>query len=416
MNSETELTYSNGYVPLPIKLLNKIASGSTARFGRFNRLDARNLLRTARYKTGLSDWGDSRVKEALTALVESVIQEGNLTLFGRFTMRKFLLENLSSRLRIIDVLKRFPEIRQQKIHRPIFITGWYRSGTTFFHNLFASHPTLRAPLFWELRYPCPGLEPQTVAPRHVIRKVNLQTKIHRYLAPGFSKAHRMDPLKPEECLHLFEKACAGTTAFFITEAKSFAWWLLDHGMQQGYEFYKAQLQLLSWLRPAKRWIVKWPYHLWHIDTLLKTFPDAIVIILHRDPREAIPSVCSLAALARASFCESIDTAALGRFWLDYSEAGLQRSEMARKNARADQIIDINYPELTKDPQSVMQYMLNQIDLSTDKPWFNSLGIDLKMKEAKQKQHQYALSQFGLSAVKIRARFAEYIEKYDLSST
>ena len=152
MNSETHFTYSNVYVPLPIKLLNKITSSSMSTSARFNRLDARNLLKTARHKTGLSDWGDSRVKEALAALVESVIQEGNLTLFGRFTMRKFLLENLSSRLR-------------------------------------------------------------------------------------------------------------------ITEAKSFAWWLLDHGMQQGYEFYKAQLQLLSWLRPAKRWIVKWPYHLWHIDTL-----------------------------------------------------------------------------------------------------------------------------------------------------
>jgi hypothetical protein len=187
-------------------------------------------------------------------------------------------------------------------------------------------------------------------------------------------------------------------------------------MQQGYEFYKVQLQLLSWLRPAKRWILKWPYHLWHIDTLLKTFPDAIVIILHRDPREAIPSVCSLAALARASFCESIDTAALGRFWLDYNEAALQRSEMARKNARVDQIIDIHYTDMTKDPLSVIENILNQIDLASDKPWFNSLGIDLKMKEAKQRQHQYALSQFGLSADNIRERLAEYIEKYDLSST
>ena len=416
MNSETHFTYSNVYVPLPIKLLNKITSSSTSTFGRFNRLDARNLLRTARHRTGLSDWGDSRVKEALAALVESVIQEGNLTFFGRVTMRKFLLENLSSRLRIIDVLKRFPEIRQQKIHRPIFITGWYRSGTTFFHNLFASHPTLRAPLFWELRYPCPGLDPQTVAPRHVIRKVNLQAKIHRYLAPGFSRAHRMDPIKPEECLHLFEKACAGTTAFFITEAKSFAWWLLDHGMRQGYEFYKVQLQLLSWLRPTKRWILKWPYHLWHIDTLLKTFPDAIVIILHRDPLEAIPSVCSLAALARASFCESIDTAALGRFWLDYNEAALRRSEIVRKNVRANQIIDIHYSDLTKDPQSVIENMLNQIDLATDKPWLNVLGISQKMKAAKQRKHQYALSQFGLTADMIRGRLAGYIEKFELSTT
>ena len=72
--------------------------------------------------------------------------------------------------------------------------------------------------------------------------------------------------------------------------------------------------------------------------------------------------------------------------------------------------------MTKDPLSVIENILNQIDLASDKPWFNSLGIDLKMKEAKQRQHQYALSQFGLSADNIRERLAEYIEKYDLSST
>jgi len=65
--------------------------------------------------------------------------------------------------------------------------------------------------------------------------------------------------KPEECLHLFENAGMGTTAFFITEARSFAWWLLE------------------------------------------VFPDATVIHIHRHPCAAIPSVCSLAALGPGAF-------------------------------------------------------------------------------------------------------------------
>jgi hypothetical protein len=31
------------------------------------------------------------------------------------------------------------------------LTGWYRTGTTYLHNLLASQPNLRVPLFWQLR-------------------------------------------------------------------------------------------------------------------------------------------------------------------------------------------------------------------------------------------------------------------------
>jgi len=327
-------------------------------FGRVVSLQSEDLLETAGRKTALTDWGDPWLHEALTALLDSVNQEGELTFFGRYSLRQFLIGNLGSRQRIIEVLKRYPEINQQKIQKPIFITGWYRSGTTHLHNLFALHPDLRAPLFWELRHPCPTLDPRTADPNRQIRRVKLAGKIHGYLAPGFSAIHAPEAERPEECLHLFDKACAGTTSFFMTEAKGFAWWLLDHGIQHGYDFFKIQLQLLNWLRPGRRWVLKWPYHLWHLETLLKTFPDATVIQLHRDPCQSIPSVCSLAAAARAPFCQSIDDAALGEFWLNYDEAGLNRGLKARQTAKANQIIDIRYPDLKKIPfQSLIKFRI-----------------------------------------------------------
>jgi hypothetical protein len=226
----------------------------------------------------------------------------------------------------------------------------------------------------------------------------------------------MQTEKPEECLHLFDKACVGTTSFFITEAQSFACWLLDHGIEHGYDFYKIQLQLLNWLRPGRQWVLKWPYHLWHLDTLLQTFPDAAVIHLHRDPREAIPSVCSLAAAARAPFCEGIDVKALGKFWLSYCEAGLKRGLTAHRNDGAIQVINIRYRDLKQNPLSVIKQIQKSIDLGESPAWTQSLPPDPKAFEKKgPHRHGYSSAQFGLNPGEIRERFSGYIENYAIST-
>ena len=416
MNGGNHISIERPYTPIPIRLVNGLARKTTPVFDWPASLQSEDLLEVAARRTRLLDWGDPWFKEALAALLDSVNAEGKLTFFGRFSLRQFLIGNLGSRLRTIEVLKRFPEIQQQKIHRPIFIIGWYRTGSTHLHNLLALHPDLRAPLFWELRHSCPSLDPRTADPHKQIRSVRLDGKIHSYLAPGFNAIHSLEADKPEECLHLFDKACAGTTSFFMSEAKSFAGWLLDQGIQHGYEFYKIQLQLLNWLRPGRQWVLKWPYHLWHLETLLDIFPDAIVIHLHRDPCQAIPSVCSLAAAARAPFCESIDKTALGEFWLDYYATGLERGLKARQKAGANQIIDIRHPDLQKDPLSVIAQIEKKIKLGESERWIKSIRASLKSRENKvPERHHYDPIQFGLNADQTRERFSSYIEDYDLAS-
>ena len=417
MLSNKQPTYTGPYAPAPVRLLNSVARRSKPISDRLIPLELQDLFESACHKTGLSEWGDQRFKEALRVLLNSVSREGQLTFFGRFALGQFLVDNLCRRLRIIETVKRFPEIGRQKIQRPIFITGWYRTGSTYLHNLLASHPHIRAPLLWELRHPCPAVDPRKVDSQKIIRKVRLTNRIHRYLSPGFSVAHAMPAEKPEECLHLFENAFCGTTGFFITEAKTYAWWLLDQDVQHGYEFYKMQLQLLNWQRPGRQWVLKWPYHLWHLDTLLKTFPDATIIQLHRDPGAAIGSVCSLAAIARSSFCASIDAAALGQFWLEYNEAGLQRGFSVRQKTGADQIIDIRYPDLMADPLAEINRILKAVDLDSDPIWENSLRADFKTPPQKKRiSHRYAPSQFGLDPGKMRERFTTYMADYALAPT
>ena len=380
--------------PPPIRLLNAVAAKAMRAAGRDVSLSLNDLLEKAQGRTHLNDPGDRSALEAFGAQLESVNREGGLT-------------------PVVDAVKRFPCITQQTISRPIVVTGWYRCGTTYLHNLLATHPHLRAPLYWELMHPCPAVDPRRVKPQKLIRRTKLANRIHHFLAPDFKHAHSMPAGAPEECLHLFDNAGMGTTAFFITEAQSFAVWLLEHDLRPGYEFYVQQLQLLNWLRPGRRWILKWPYHLWHLDALLDVLPDTLVVHLHRDPRKAIPSVCNLAALAREPFCNQIDRQALGQFWINYNAIGLERGLAARERAGTNRILDVDYAELTSNPLAVIQRILDRAGLEPDAAWLRSIPTACTENQATPAAYPaFSLSQFGLDADQIRERFATYIDTYD----
>ena len=406
MDPKSQRTYKGVSTPLPIRWLNTIAN-------RPEELSLDQLLEKAYGRTHLNDPGDPDAMEAFGALVESVNREGDLTFFGRLTLRQFIIGKLSNRLRIIEALKRYEEISNQKVHCPIFVTGWYRCGTTYLHNLLASHPQSRAPLYWELMHPCPAVDPRRIETNKLIRRTKLANRIHDYLAPNFKRAHAMPAQKPEECLHLFENAGMGTTGFFITEAKSFAGWLLNQDLRPAYQFYLHQLKLLNWLRPGNRWILKWPYHLWHLGTLLEVFPDAFVIHIHRDPLEAIPSVCSLAALAREPFCNQIDRGALGQFWLEYCAKGLKRALKARESAGRRRILDINYTDLVTNPSFVIRQIMDWSGLEPDEAWLGTLPTARANKKgARAGNHAYTLSEYGLDPDQIHDRFKTYMECFD----
>ena len=56
---------------------------------------------------------------------------------------------LKNRLRVEDLLRRHPEILDDRIVAPIVICGLPRTGTTHLHNLMSADPALRSLPYWE---------------------------------------------------------------------------------------------------------------------------------------------------------------------------------------------------------------------------------------------------------------------------
>ena len=101
--------------------------------------------------------------------------------------------------------------------------------------------------------------------------------------------------------------------------------LLEKDLRPAYQFLKSQLQVMSHGHPSKRWILKSPFHLWHLDALLDVFPDARIVFTHRSITESLPSNCSLSAMTTSKFSNHTDLKVLGQFWRRYYRIGMDRA-------------------------------------------------------------------------------------------
>src|SRR4029453_11547052 len=97
--------------------------------------DERAMLAEARRRAGgLDDFGDDSFREALRLLIAGLDGEAKLTPIGRVTEWERTVGLLVNRLRQQDHVKRYPEILEEEIRRPVVIVGFPRTGTTMLHR------------------------------------------------------------------------------------------------------------------------------------------------------------------------------------------------------------------------------------------------------------------------------------------
>jgi len=188
-----------------------------------------------------------------------------------------------------------PEIADEVIDKPVFIAGLSRSGTSILFELLAQDSQFGSPRHWEMMFPYPPPETATYEtdPR-IDRCQNLVTQFYR-VAPSYKTMHEMDARLPNECI-------IGQAASFISEyipflfqVPSYINYIYTEGdWNYSYSLYKKMLQLLQFRNPRKHWLLKAPSHLNFLPVLFKVFPDAEVLITHRDPIFAQASVTNLA--------------------------------------------------------------------------------------------------------------------------
>ncbi len=258
-------------------------------------LQADELIATARRATGFTDFGDDRWREPFEVLLKALEDEAELNYFGRLMTRNDLLVWLQALLGVEAAFREHPEIADEVIDRPVIIAGLSRSGTSILFELLSMDPRFGSPLHWEMMFPYPPPEKATYHDDPRIERCQHLIGQWTRVAPTYATMHETDARLPNECI--IAQACSFVSEYipFLFQVPSYMAWLGSSAdWEYPYVLYRRMLQIWQWHNPRQRWLLKAPSHLNYLPTLFKVFPDARVVLTHRDPLKAQASVANLA--------------------------------------------------------------------------------------------------------------------------
>lgn len=380
------------------------------------RLDEKILFDKACAATGLEDFGDDSFLEALRVLLRAYETEAGFSFVGRLGVHGDTVRLLSNRLRLVADRRRYPGIADEVIRRPLFITGLPRSGTTFLHALLAQDPAHRAPLVWEVMYPSPPPEWSSYDSNPRISTTARQLKWLDLLMPEFKTVHLIGARLPQECIAITSHDFRSYTFESMYDVPSYRAWHDRQDKRAEYEFHRHFLQHLQWRCPGQRWVLKAPSHLLALEALLQVYPDAGILLTHRDPLTVLASCASFTEVLRRMFSERVDKASLAG---EVRQRWEQGAGLAVKYRQAPgdlhrQLFDVHYLELVRDPMSMVRRIYEHFDLeltaAAEVAMQRFLAANPKNKEG---VHRYSLEEFGLNPEEERRRFQFYLDFFGI---
>ena len=313
------------------------------------------LMDQASSETGLSDFGDPRFLEPLGVLVAAYDSEAGLSPFGRVSVFSQLVQLLKNRLLITEVLTRHPEIHDVEIRRPIIIAGLPRTGTTHLHNLLAADPALRSLPYWESLEPVlsTSAQPLPGEPDPRLARTDDAVAFLDQALPYFKRMHEMTTWHVHEEIQLL--AIDFSTMLFETMAPmpSYRDWYKAHDQTPSYAYLRTVLQVLQWARGGTRWVLKSPQHLEQFQPLIATFPDATVVVTHRDPVAVTLSTATMISYTARLHLESVDPRAIGRYWAARGEDLFGACVRDRDVLPAEQSIDVRFHDFMADEEKTV---------------------------------------------------------------
>jgi hypothetical protein len=377
-------------------------------------LNSKTLCAKARERTGFEDFGDPPIEQPLEVLVKSLEEEAELHPLGRFLMRVRLQSLLETRLRLVNEWRtRNQSLAEAPIHRPVFITGMPRSGSSFLHELLTEDPGNRAPRVWEVMFPVPMRRDGNGDDRERrIRKAASNLWWFRRLAHQPDSVYPMRACSPHECVAIHGYTCLSQEFISTARIPGYEKFLRSSDLTPVYAWQKRFLQYLQSDAGPTRWILKAPDHVYSLRELFSIFPDAVIIQTHRNPLEVLRSSIQLTEVLYNLFA-----------WPGNREQLAEREAMLLAQAMeefirfrdahpemADRFIDLNYCELVGEPLSAVRRVYRQLDIVLTEEAAERMR-QLVSQRSRYRKHNPKLSEFGVDVLREARRFSQYCFRF-----
>ena len=291
---------------------------------------------------------------------------------------------------------------------PVFVLGHWRSGTTLLHEL----------LGFDARYVSPTTF-QCFAPRHFLIAERIVTKYGNWLIPDKRPMDNMKAgwaLPQEDEFALMNLGAPTPYLRLMFPHHEFPYQNTLASEDFTADELKQWKYLFDWFlkaltyKSSKPLILKSPPHTGRLGILKQMYPNAKFVHIVRDPRKLYPSTMKLwRSLDQVQALQvGENEPRLKDFVLNSLNTMYASFERGREGIPANQLIDVRYEELTKDPVGVIRQIYQQLELSE----FDSIEPLLRSKS--QQNKEYKTNRFGADAAEeaeIMTAWKSYASKY-----
>jgi hypothetical protein len=372
------------------------------------------LLSEARTATGLDDFGSDDFREGLAVYCESVASEAKLNEVGAMAVRANVVANLANRLRVVDWAARHPDVAGQRIDAPLVVVGMFRAGTTFLSNLLDQDPGNRSLLRWEAGDSVPPPTPANFRSGPRVEAVRESAAVLEQINPGMAAIHHEEADGPTECVALLSQDFKSLLWEAIANVPAYGRWLLDVDQRSAYEYHRLALQVLQHGGVRGRWTLKSPHHAIALDALTAVYPDARLVLLHRDPVVLCASVCSLISTLSGTFTDADHRRYIADHWTAMLETSISRIDSFRATHPDIPILDVHYDDLVREPvETVARIYDSTGDRLTGEARAAVESYVAANRQGRRGAHRYGLAEFGLDPPAVAERFASYVDRYDV---
>lgn len=357
------------------------------------------------------DFRDDMFEDGLERLIHSVKNEARHTMFGKFALRNAVQRSANSRFQVEKAIAENPAILYEAIKEPVFIIGMPRSGTTILQALLYRDAAHRSPLCWECLLPCPAPTPETYRDNPRIDTIRKEFDIMFKLVPDLRMKHYMAADAPQECVGITALNFCSYQYLAQATLPSYDHWLSNEADQlQNLRWHKRFLQFLQsgGIRPV-RWLLKSPLHLLRLKELFEVYPDARIVMPHREPSRFLASVTSLITSTRSLYTDHHDPAQTGqtlvKTWGAYLDGFLSdRQEIGTE----DSFVDFHFDDFVGNQMGIVDSIYDRFGWPLD-PQSRARMEQFLQEERKDKHgvHSYSLEQFGIARADIDRNFAAY---------
>ena len=328
----------------------------------------------------------------------------------------------------------FPKYKELPVKQPVFVIGNYRSGTTFLHRLMAmDKKSFTAMAGWEI-----FIAPSITQRKFFRALVALDKVLGGHMVNAFDRFwqryvqdnvdfHQLGVREPEEDEGILAHIWSGIIPWNlfpvmkdgVPEYATFDSSLSEKEKTRVMEFYKRCVQRHMFTHgESTHYLSKSPSFSGKVDALYKTFPDAKIVYLIRNPMQMVPSQINMWAFKWNVTLSPLDEYPYQDKVLEMIKYWYQHPLERLAEAPANSYKIVLFDDLTADPEGVVRELYEHFGFEMGPKFARKLhrtSARSIRRSQKVNNKRHVLAGMGLSTLRLIKEFPEVFKRFHFVS-